>query len=361
MAVKYNKSSLVQSADLFGELKNGNVPQGFNTLFNIDDVISDGDEKQTKVINIPIEKIHPYPKHHFVISEDEDWSGFVESIRLQGVLQPILVRRIDEGYQIIAGHRRTKGAKAAGLTEVPALVIDVDDIDASVLVGITNKQRENISDVEWGRTYRETYELLKCQGERSDLTSCHDSTKLNNAPETTSCHDGTKLDNAPETTSCHDDTKLKGKRTDELLAEKYGESPRTIQRKMRLAYLVGDMVDLFNKKKISQAVAVELSYLSTGEQHLVCEIIANTKAKITPEIAKMLREESKNRRDAGKPVMTFDDIQNIIARKKSVHTKSKPVKYVVPDVYFPDGLSKTEKEIYVIKAVQYIQNNNIVL
>ena len=336
MAVKYNRESLARSADLFGELQNGNVSNEFGTLFKIDtdeyDSAEASDVSGDVIKNLPLAQLQSYPRHHFVMDKGEDWESFVESIKLYGIMQPIIVRKVNDQkdiYQIIAGHRRTEGGREAGLTEIPAIVIEADDIEASILVGLTNKQRENISDIEWGFTYRETYELMKRQAGR------------------------------PKENCGHRDHNLKGKKTLDVLAEKYGESAKTIQRKMRLTYLINLLLELFESKLLTQAAAVDLSYLTEKEQDIVGTVICGGQINVTPEIAKMLKTKSEEKRASGEMELDINDIYEVTGTMTEKKAVIKEQKFTVPDAYFPGGLKKKEKEKYILKALQYIQEHGI--
>lgn len=324
MAKRYNMDKITPSAisDLFGENKD---------LETIDKT-----ETKSDIRELDIEKIYPYPNHYFHKPKGEEWESFVESIRQQGILQPIIVREHPQKngcFQIIAGHCRTEGAKEAELMTVPAIILnEIDDVDASVLVGLTNRQREHISDIEWGKTYRETYELMKRQGKRMDLTSCHDGTNL------------------------------KGLRSDELLAQKYGESSRTIQRKIRLSYLIPNLAAQYEDKKFKQSVAVDLSYLKETEQEHISTYIFCEKVSITDEMAKELKRLSKAADESGKE-LDVNDIGKVLLKSNSKEKviKDKKAQYKIPDTYFPEKLKKQEKEEYVLKALLYIKEKNIAL
>ena len=277
------------------------------------DLFGNGAESDTdkKIKDLPVNKILPYPNHYF--EKINDWEGFVDSIDKYGILQPIIVREYPgkEGYyQLLAGHNRTEAAKEVGLAEIPAIVIeDIDDIQASVLVGLTNRQREHITDLEWGRTYRETYELLKKQGERNDLTSCHGDTKF---------------------------------RTDEILAEKYGVSARTIQRKMRLTYLIEPIANLVNDGELPQTAAIEISYISEAEQNLIWEFI---QIEGTVMLNKERAEELKKRSHSDP--LSMEVIAEILKPPlTSCHgdTKLKEMKYDIAERYFPSGLTEKKRK-----------------
>ena len=314
MTVKYDRNMLIQSADLFGELQNGNTPQGFNSLFNIPEV-----KKEESENYIDINLLIPYSEHYFKLPEGEEWESFVASIKEHGVLVPILVREISDGkYQILAGHCRTQAAKEAGIDKIPARIIDADDVAASVIVGVTNKQREYISPLEWGRTYRRTYELMKQQGGRTDLTSSHGETKL---------------------------------RSDEVVAEMYGESRATVQRRIRLTYLIEPLADLFEAGRLTQAIAVDVSYLTEPEQVYLFNILDSGEVAITPDTAAVLKSMSGH--------MSNEDILLILSEVKKNQPKPLTKKYAVPETYFPMNITAKKRNDYIIAALKYIRENEI--
>lgn len=334
MAKKYNESKLYKPtavSDLFGELRNDKMNEAFENA-------------KDKVIELDIDLIKPYARHHFKMPDGEEWNEFVNSIKTYGVLQPVIARKIDGYYEIIAGHKRTAGAEEAGLSTVPAIIIECDDIDASVLVGLTNKQREHITDLEWGWTYRETYELLKRKAGRPKENGAHDEHNY-----------------AGEENGAHGEHNLKGTKTVEILAEKYGVSRAVIQRKIRLTYLHEALADMYERKKLKQAVVVELSYLSLETQNKVAGLIEVENLSVSEAVAKGLRKAA----EESEQELSVDDLYKIIIATDPKAAKSeepiKDVKAKVPVGYIPQGLKKKEQEDYIIRAVKYIWENKISL
>ena len=330
MARRYNLEKLEPNpiSDLFGELKNQNEE---NPIENYKD----------KVVELNIDLLQPYSKHHFSHPQGEEWDEFVSSIKSYGVLQPIIVRKANGMYEILAGHSRTEAAKEAGFDTVPAIITDADDIDASVLVGLTNNQREHISDIEWGWTYRETYELLK-------------KPSSNQYTKSAGSHDGNQQNVEVQSAGSHDGNQQK---TIDIVAEKYGVGKNTIHRKMRLTYLSPEMADMYEKKKIKQAIAIELSYLPEDTQKAIAALMEIEKVVLTEDVAKAIREASEEKE------LTVDEIHKIFIAGSSKETvkeeQVKDIKAKVPEVYIPNGLKKKEKEEYVIKAVKYVWENGI--
>lgn len=292
---KYDMDRLMGTADLFGELKTGETPKGFDSLFGIN---NDNSNKEDREQNIPINKLNAYPGHQFRMPEGEEWDSFVESIKTHGILQPILVHEIENGeYEIISGHCRTEAARQAGLDHVPAIVMDIDDdVAISVLVGLSNKQRIYISDIEWGATYRVTYEKVKAQGRDSG-----------------------------------------GKRADEVLSELYGVSARTIQRKMRLSFLIPELAELYESKRINQEEAVDLSYLKPDVQTTVYTSI-DAGYTISEEVTKLLKSNIDTLDDSKvKEIIEGEKTGNIVTESLREEVKKVGIKLnkKVKQKYFP--------------------------
>jgi len=113
-----------------------------------------GEGGQPELIHLPVETIHPNPRQPRRRFEPEAAAGLASSISLQGVLQPVVVRRRQEGgFELVAGERRWRAARAAGIATLPALVRDVADRESLLLGLVENVARENLSPVEEARAY----------------------------------------------------------------------------------------------------------------------------------------------------------------------------------------------------------------
>lgn len=183
--------------DIFGENKGSNI--------NFEEELEKRGGKY--IVDVEVKRLKDNPNNKFHKIDGEKWEVFVASIKEYGIMQPIIVRPVGrenrlDTLEIIAGHNRVRAAKEVGLDRVPAIISDADDVDASVIIGITNNQRENTTDLEWGWAYRNTYETIKRPS-------------------------GRKIENGHQ----FGDQKNKGKKTEEIVAEKYGVGRGTIQRK----------------------------------------------------------------------------------------------------------------------------------
>ena len=204
-----------------------------------------------QIKNISLEELHPFKNHPFKVLDDEKMQETVESIAEHGVLVPGIARpREGGGYEIISGHRRKRGAELAGKTEVPFLVRNYTDDEATIIMVDTNIQRENLLPSEKAFAYKMKNDALKHQGKKSD------------------------------------------KSTYELVGEKAGDTAKTVQRYIRLTELYSDLLDMVDSNKIGFIVGSELSFLKPEEQKLVYEWILKSGKKITVEQAERLKKNS---------------------------------------------------------------------
>ena len=118
------------------------------------------------IMQLPIAQLHAFQQHPFTVHDDEEMAALVESIREHGILSPIVVRPQGAEYEILSGHRRTHAAKKLGLTEVPALVRELDDDAATILMDDSKLQREKILPSEKAAAYKLRMEAMKRQAGR---------------------------------------------------------------------------------------------------------------------------------------------------------------------------------------------------
>lgn len=299
------------------------------------------------VENISPDLLDDNPNNHFHRIEGDKWDEFVGSIKEFGVITPLIVRKAPSGrYEILAGHNRKYGAIEAGLKEVPCIVTDVDDVDASVIVGITNNQREETTDLEWGWSYRTTYEALKkAVGRPKEKDE-------NNVPSVGTL---SSEDNVPSVGTLNQ----KG-RTVDIVAQKYGVGKGTIQNKIRLTYLTEQLYGALVKAKAPQGVMVDLSYLTPVDQANLAAEIAWEGLIVTEELAKSLKAmaSEKNGENIG-----IDNLCAFVSANGENKEKapSRPKKYLVDESLFPKSIKKQDRESYITKALLYILNNEISL
>ena len=201
------------------------------------------------VVYIPLSELHPFPNQPFKVREDSAMQETVESVRAYGVLTPAIVRpRENGGYEIVSGHRRKHASELAGADALPAIVREIDDDTAIILLVDSNIQREEILPSERAQAFKMKLEAIKRQGARHDLTC----TQV-----------GYKLD---------------GKKSVQIVAEQSGESRTQVQRYIRLTELSPSLQQKVDEGALALTTAVELSYLMPDEQMRVDEAIEREQA-----------------------------------------------------------------------------------
>lgn len=216
---------------------------------------------------VEINRIHSFNNHPFKVKDDEKMDELVESIKSNGVLSPILLREDENGcYELISGHRRKRACELAGLNKIPAIIKELSDDEAIVLMVDSNIQREEILPSEKAYAYRMKLEALSHQG------------KLNNNMKTSA----------------------------ESIGEKEGISERQVQRYVRLTYLIPELLDLVDEKKLAMVMAVEISYFQEEVQKIIYDKIVEGK-KINPGNLKELKK---------KDDISAEDIEALISPSK---------------------------------------------
>ena len=231
-------------------------------LKSYDDLFKDDIGRRTEEIKpTPISELKPFSDQPFKVVDDDNMTELVESIKLSGILSPIIARPHPEGgYEILSGHRRVRACEIAGIKEVPVVVKDLDDDTAIILLVDSNLQREHILPSEKAKAYQMKLEAMKRQGERTDLTSDQFGRKS-------------------------------GIKSRETLAEQVGESKNQISRYVRLTELVDKLLDMVDNKSIAMNAAVELSYLGSKAQNEVLEVIESEDTAPSIAQAKKMRKE----------------------------------------------------------------------
>ena len=280
------------------------------------------DAKLEKVMKIPIDEIHAFKNHPFHVRQDEDMQKLIDSVQENGILVPVLVRpdKDGNGYEMISGHRRKFALEFNGAKEIDAIVRNLDDDQATIIMVDSNIQRENIMPTERGFAYRMKLEAMNRQGKRSDLTF----SQLGK--------------------------KLKEKYSYENLAEETGESKNQIYRYIRLTYLVKplrDMVDGIHEDGFTIALnpAYELSFLTTKEQNELVEVIGNSLA--TPSLAQS--QELKRKSQEG--ILSPDIMMDMLLSEKPNQKEKLSFKMEDINKYFPRSYTPKQKKEVIIKLL----------
>ena len=292
------------------------------SLKSYEDIFTTEEKRQEtgeQVVMIPVNQIHEFKNHPFKVLGDEDMRKTVDSIREYGVLVPVIIRPDGNGeYEMISGHRRRYASILAGKKEVPAIIREMDDDTATILMVDSNLQREHILPSERAKAYKMKLEELKHQGKRTDLTSCQVGTRL---------------------------------RADEELAKQTGESARTVQRFVRLNNLIPELLDLVDEKKIAFNPAVEISYMKPEEQKEFYE--AMEIAQTTPSLSQAQRLKKSSQEGN----CTAELIERIMDEEKK-----NPLNRVVFDSsilqkYFPQKTTAREMEMQILQLLEQWAGN----
>ena len=231
------------------------------------------------VERIKIDEIQAFHDHPFHLYEGERLQDMVQSIKEHGVLNPFIVRKLGQGYEMLSGHNRANAAKLAGLTEVPAIVkADLPDEEAYVYVIETNLMQRSFNDLmpsEKAAVMAAHYDKVCCQGKRNDIIR---ELELLNGIE-------------PKSTCGHNGHKLKSR---DAMAAEYGFSSRNAARYLRLNYLIQPFKNLMDENKIALLAAVDVSYLAENEQNMLWNIVERQGLKVKPVYAERLRKASGN-------------------------------------------------------------------
>ncbi|BCN29507.1 ParB/RepB/Spo0J family partition protein [Anaeromicropila herbilytica] len=319
-------------------------------LTSLDEMFQmDEPQKDDKNTEIEIEKLVPFKNHPFKYYTGERLDDMIQSIKEFGILQPILVRQIDdEIYEILAGHNRWNAALNIGLSKVPIIIMDgLSDEEALLIVTETNLIQRSFTDLlhsERAFVLTQHYEALKSQGKRIDLIS--EVKKLLNAD---------KIED--ETTCAPVEHKLKSR---EVVAQNYNLSRATVARYLRINTLDRGLKDLIDTEQISIRASVELSYLTEENQIYLVDILNNNNYKVDIKKATELRELEKasklNEVTIEKVLAgTYNSKKKVSSILNGIKIKSKVIKK-----YFTEQQSEKEVEDIIDKALElyYSQTDN---
>lgn len=262
------------------------------------------------ISQLPPDKLSPFAKHPYRVREDAAMDELVESIRVHGILSPLLARPKGEGYELVSGHRRRLAAQKLGLPTVPVLVREMTDDEAVILMVDSNLQRENLLPSEKAFAYKMKLEAMKHQGKS---TSCKVCTKS---------------------------------RTDEMIGKHESVSARTIQNYIRLTNLVPPLLQMVDDGRIAFSPAVELSYLTRDEQTELWDLIGREDA--TPSLSQALRMKQLSR----EAKLTPEVLYAILTEEKPNQKEQIRIKTESLRKYFPRNYSAQQMEREIIKLLE---------
>ena len=269
--------------------------------------------KQTK---IAVSKLRSFENNPYQVRDDAEMNTLIESIQMQGVLSPLIVRPIEntDEYEVVSGHRRLHAARKAGITEVPALIYALDRDTAAIAVVDSNLHREHILPSEKAFAYRMKLEAMSRQGHRSDLTSDQLGRKLETA---------------------------------EIIAQQSDDSKSQVRRYIRLSYLIPEFLEKMDQGEIALSVGVELSFLDEQSQREVLEQCNSNDC--TPSYSQAWRMHRAEREGT----LTTAVIQAIMSEEKANQREMVKVPISRLREVLPQELDAKKTEDFIIKACDH--------
>ena len=275
-------------------------------LASLDELL--GVVNEESAMEIEINKIHAFKNHPFKVLDDEKMKELIESVKLSGVLTPVLLRvDSNDEYEMISGHRRLHAAKLAGLTTIPAIVRELSDDDAVIAMVDANIQREELLPSEKAFAYRMKLEAMKRKAGRPSKE---------NAGQ-----------NVPNLTT-------------DIIGESEGISGRQVKRFIRLTELIPELLDMVDNKKLTFTVGVDISYIDKEIQKWIYEYIKDT-GFIKPQQITALR----NQLNVGSVnqvgmLTIFNKCMMVKSPSRSITFSEKKLTKYFPESYSADDMER---------------------
>ena len=277
-----------------------------------------------KIYDIPLSEIDDFPDHPYKVKEDEDMDQLVQSIKDNGILTPVTLRRKEDGrYEVVAGHRRKRACELAGIPTLRAEIKDLTRDEAVILMVESNYQRSKILPSEKAFAYKMRLGAMKRQGQRTDLTC------------------------GPV------GHKLEGTKSRDIIADSTNESARQISRYIRLTNLIPDILEMVDEGRIAFRPAVELSYLSEAEQAYLLEEMTYNDA--TPSLAQAIKMHN----FAKEGRLNSEVIESIMSEEKPNQKEKISFRADRLRQYIPDSVPREKTEEYVMRALQHYREYQI--
>ena len=268
---------------------------------------------------LPIDKLRPFKNHPFRVKDDAEMDQLVFSVLTQGLLTPIVVRATDtEEYEVISGHRRLRACQKAGIEMVPALIYSMDRDAAIIALVDSNLHREHLLPSEKAFAYRMKMEAMSHQGQRSDLTSSQVATKLDSASS---------------------------------IGKSQGESRDQVFRYIRLTYLIPEILQMVDEKKIALTPAVELSYLTESQQRDLLETMESEDC--TPSLSQS--QQLKKLSQSG--ALDMDRILELLQQPKA--NQEEKLRFDLKDIrhYFPKNYTTQRIQKTILQLLEKFERN----
>lgn len=285
---------------------------------SLDDLFTTQEQRDAEdyVIPIPLDQIDDFPNHPYKVRDDDKMKELSESIKTYGVSQPVIVRKKEDGrYEMISGHRRKFASQLAGKKDIMAIVKDLTDEEATILMVDSNEnQREEILPSEKAFAYKMKLEAMNKQAGRP---------KGNMTPV------------------------VSEKRTNEIVGEQNGESREQVRRYIRLTELIKEILDMVDEKKIAFRPAVEISYLSEDNQYVLLDVMQFS--DITPSLAQAIH--MKKLEQEGK--LDTEKIEDLMSQEKPNQVEKLKFNAERFESVFPKNIkTNQEKEDFLYMCVE---------
>ena len=283
-------------------------------MVSVDELL--GVEGEESSLELEIAKIQPFQNHPFKVVDDDKMEELVNSICQNGVLTPVLVRPTDDGgYEMISGHRRMHAAQRAGLRKIPAIIRELTDDEATIVMVEANSQREEVLPSEKAFAYKMRYEAMKRQAGRPGK----------NSPQV-----GTNF------------------RADEELAKDVGESKNQVYRYIRLTELIPELLEMVDAKKLPLVTAVDISHIDHEVQEYLYEYIRENGMVKSYQVSAL----RKYLEDAGtigqsKMISVLNEVLSGKTQTKSVHFSEKKLRK-----YFSSNYTTRDMEKIMIRLLE---------
>ena len=268
---------------------------------------------------LPIDKLRPFENHPFRVKDDAEMDQLVFSVLTQGLLTPIVVRETETAeYEVISGHRRLRACQKAGIETVPALIYSMDRDAAIIALVDSNLHREHLLPSEKAFAYRMKMEAMSHQGQRSDLTSSQVATKLDSASS---------------------------------IGKSQGESRDQVFRYIRLTYLIPEILQMVDEKKIALTPAVELSYLTESQQRDLLETMESEDC--TPSLSQS--QQLKKLSQSG--ALDMDRILELLQQPKA--NQEEKLRFDMKDIrrYFPKNYTTERIQKTILQLLEKFERN----
>ncbi len=265
--------------------------------------------------DIDIQRIHSFRNHPFKVLDDEKMDTLVDSIRENGILNPVIVRPNETGnYEMISGHRRLHAAMILGMDKIPAIVREMSDDEAIIYMVDANIQREELLPSEKAFAFKMKMEAMSRQGQRSDLTSDHNDRKLESA---------------------------------EMIGKESGVSQAQVRRYIRLTYLLPELLELVDSKKLGFVMAVDISFFDKDVQSWIYEYIKEN-GFLKPAQVAILKEQTNLENMTQYIIISL--LNSALPEKRPTGKVALSEKKL--DKYFPPHYSAKQREDVILSLLE---------